>query len=290
MKEKWREIYSEDQIKKIQELEMMNLKEIKRVCEILNIQFFLYGGSLIGAVRHKGFVPWDDDLDIAMLRKDYEIFIREAPKLLSNEFFLQNPLIDKKTPYFYTKLRLKDTKCIEWENHKLNIEQGIYVDIYPIDNLPTDDKEYLRMHSKFQKWVRLFVLRQCPYGSNRAKNLKARLKGVARKIVSLALKTLSIKFYIKKINSIMTAYNESDTGRYGNYSFPRPVNTFSEITPFEKVLFNNVEVNLPKDWDGHLTRRYGNYMEFPPEEERIGHKPYVLDFGPYFKEKNNESI
>ena len=87
MNEKWREFYSEDQIKKIQSLELKNLTELSRVCSIIGVDFFLYGGSLIGAVRHKGFIPWDDDLDVAFLREDYNKFIEEAPKYLGNEFF-----------------------------------------------------------------------------------------------------------------------------------------------------------------------------------------------------------
>ena len=82
MNEKWREVYTIEQIKNIQNLELKNLKILQDVCSKININFFLYGGSLIGAVRHKGFVPWDDDLDIAMLRPDYEKFVKEAPKHL----------------------------------------------------------------------------------------------------------------------------------------------------------------------------------------------------------------
>lgn len=281
MAEKWQEIYTEEQIKKIQEIEIRNLKEIKRVCEKIGVEFFLYGGSLIGAVRHKGFVPWDDDLDIAMSRDDYMKFVKEAPKYLSDEYYLQTPYSDKKSPYFYSKLRLKGTKCIEYAHYKMNIEQGIYVDIYPIDKLPDDDDEFLRLYNEFQKIVRYFVLRQCPYPAEPSDSLKRRVKNVIKWCVGIALRLIPHKVFVKKLDSIMTLQNDKNTNLYGNYSYFDPVNFFKDIYPFEKGTFEGIEVNLPNQWDYHLTSRYGDYMQMPPEDERIGHKPYVLEFGDY---------
>ena len=80
---------SKEQLRKIQLLELNILKEIKRICEENQIKYFLIGGSLIGAIRHKGFIPWDDDIDIAMLREDFDKFVEIAPKIISKEFFVQ---------------------------------------------------------------------------------------------------------------------------------------------------------------------------------------------------------
>lgn len=281
MAEKWKEIYSEEQIKKIQEIEIRNLKEIKRVCEKIGVEFFLYGGSLIGAVRHKGFVPWDDDLDIAMSRDDYMKFVKEAPKYLSDEYYLQTPYTDKKSPYFYSKLRLKGTKCIEYAHYKLGIEQGIYVDIYPIDKMPDNNEEYLRLYNQFQKTIRLFVLRQSPTPETAPTCLKRRIRNLMKFVVGIALHIIPHSLFVNKLDNIMTQYNNKTTKRYGNYSYFDPVNLFKDIYPLQKGIFENIVVNLPNNWDYHLSTRYGNYMEFPPEEERIGHKPYILDFGNY---------
>ena len=281
MGEKWREIYTENQIKKIQEIELINLKELIRVCNIIGVEFFLYGGSLIGAIRHKGFIPWDDDLDVAMLRKDYMKFIELAPKLLNSEFYLQSPYNDTRSPYFYTKLRLKGTKCIEYTHHKLNIEKGIYVDIYPIDQLPNNEEDYLNQFKKYKKWVSRFCLRQSPFRGSASNSLKNKLKAIIKFIISISLHILPHKLYVTKLDKIMTAYNGKDTRRLGNYSYPRPVNFFNAIQPFEKGRFENFDINLPKDWENHLKRRYGDYMQMPPEENRIGHKPFLLDFGKY---------
>ena len=163
MGEKWREVYTEEQLKKVQEIGLKNLITLKNVCDELGIEFFLYGGTLIGAVRHKGFVPWDDDVDVGMTRENYERFLKEAPKVLPDNYFLQTPYSEKASPYLYSKLRLKNTKYIEYGHHKLDIEKGIYIDIYPVDNAPDDDGLLEKQHGKIKKIINLFVLRQCEY-------------------------------------------------------------------------------------------------------------------------------
>lgn len=279
--EKWREVYTEEQIRKVQELELRNLKVLKDVCSKIGVEFFVYGGSLIGAVRHKGFIPWDDDLDIAMLRADYEKFVSEAPKYLPNEYDLQTPYNTPKSPYSYTKLRLKGTKYIEYGYHKLNIEQGIYVDIYPIDNLPDDDELYLKQFRQYQRLIKMYAWRQCPYLSDESSSLKTKIKKAAKILVSGVLKLIPQRQLIRKIDKIATRYDNEQTGRTGNLGFPRPVNYFYNILPFEDGELNGIPVNLPGGWERHLISRYGNYTELPPEEERLGHKPYLLNFGSY---------
>lgn len=284
MEEKWKKVYTIDQILKIQQLELMNLGELQRVCEIIDTPFFLYGGSLIGAVRHQGFVPWDDDLDIAMLRHDYQRFVQEAPRYLADEFILQTPYNDKKSPYFYTKLRIKGTKCVEFGNHRLPIEHGVYVDIYPIDNLPDDDGQLLKHYKKYQQIVRLFVLRQNPYRGNPSNTLTKKIKAVIKFGVSMVLHLVPHGVFVRTLDKLSTSENGTTTRRSGNYSFFNPTNIFVDIKPFDRGVFEGIPVNLPGNWDYHLSSRYGSYMEFPPEEKRLGHEPYILDFGKYDKE------
>ena len=132
MADAWNDYYTEENLKKIQKIELCSLDVLEEICKKLNIRFFLYGGSLLGAIKYQGFVPWDDDLDIAMLRADYEKFIREGPKLLPENYEIQHPKTNKRTPYHYIKFRRTDTALVEYRNHKIKMNHGVYFDIYPI--------------------------------------------------------------------------------------------------------------------------------------------------------------
>lgn len=279
--EKWREIYTEEQILKIQELEMNNLDELKRVCEKLNIEFFAYGGTLLGAIRHNGFIPWDDDLDVAMVRADYEKFVNEAPKYLSENYHLQTPYSDRKTPFPYTKLRLKGTTYIEYINRNLDIEKGVYVDIYPIDNLPDRDSDYYKQYKGFHRLAVLYAWRQCPYLDERKNSLKVVIKKTTKYCISTLLKIVPQKLFIRKMDKIATQYNEVETSRKGNLYYPKPVNSFDKLYPLMECKFGDRSIKIPFCAKQHLASRYGDYMTMPPEEKRIGHKPYKLDFGKY---------
>ncbi|MBR3681663.1 MAG: LicD family protein [Clostridia bacterium] len=279
--EKWREVYTEEQIKRVQRLELQNLRTLIEICQKLDIKFFAYGGTLIGAVRHQGFVPWDDDLDIGMLRSDYNKFVLLAAQYLPQEYELQTPYNTPKTPYCYTKLRLKGTRYVEYGYHKLDIECGVYIDIYPIDNLPDDNKTYYQQFQKYQRLSKIYAWRQCPYLSCQSKSLKIFTKKVIKMCVSSALKVLPQKYLIKKIDMIATKFNDRETMRYGNYNFPKPTNVFYKLLPFENGKFEGYDIFLPGGWDAHLRARYGDYMTLPPEQERLGHKPYILDLGEY---------
>jgi len=277
--EKWKEIYTEEQIRKIQKLELNNLKVLKSVCEKIGVDFFAYGGTLIGAVRHKGFIPWDDDLDIAMIRSDYDKFLAEAPQYLPEEYVLQTPYNTPKTPYPYTKLRLKGTKYVEYGYHKLNIEHGIYIDIYPIDNLPDDSTEYYKLFKKYQRVVKLYAWRQCPYIGVPSSSFKQSIKGIVKFALSLFLKLIPQQKFVKTIDDIATKYNNIETNRKGNLNFPHPKNFFYNILPYEQGEFEGISIFLPGGWDNHLKSRYNDYMKLPAENERIGHMPYLLDLG-----------
>ena len=274
--EKWRDIYTEKQLKTVQEIERKNLSVMTEVCEKLGIDFFAYGGTLIGAVRHKGFIPWDDDLDVALPRKDYMTFAKKAKEILPKEYYLQTPYEDKKSPFPYMKLRLKGTKYAEYGHSKLDIEQGVYIDIYPIDNLPSDFELFKKQHKKFQTLVKLFAIRQCPYLNNSKKTAKTRVKSVFKYIGSLFAKLIPHDYLVKKIDEVSTMYNNEQTGKFGNLYYPKPANCYNSIYPLVEGEFDGQKIMLQNDWENHLKSRYGNYLELPPEEKRCGHKPYDL--------------
>ena len=103
----------EENVIKLRRAQLMIAKEIKRICDLNNINYFLDSGSMLGAVRHSGFIPWDDDMDIGMCCDDYEKFISIAPKELDNRFFLDNYETNKSNPLVFSKVRLKGTTYIE---------------------------------------------------------------------------------------------------------------------------------------------------------------------------------
>ena len=116
---------------KAKELEIF--KVIIDICDRLNLRYYVIGGTLIGAIRHKGFIPWDDDIDIGMMRKDYDIFLREAPKYLPEQYFLQTVWSDPEYLNCFAKVRDSNTTFVEIPVAKRKINHGVFVDVFPLD-------------------------------------------------------------------------------------------------------------------------------------------------------------
>lgn len=279
MAAEWERYYSDNDIRHIQSIEIDSLKVFAELCKKLQIDFVLYGGSLLGAVKYNGFIPWDDDLDVALLRDDYEKLIKFGNNLLSELYEIQHPSNNKVTPYFYAKFRRKDTKMVEYENHRLKMNHGIYFDIYPIDHLPDDDNILAVYHEKYRKWVRLFLLRQNHFLSRPVKIARDRIRAFLKWGVSVGLHIIPHYVFVKIINGISTEYNAVRTRRRGNYSFPKPVNYFDKFFPLIEVDFEGLTMKMPAGYKENLRNRYGDISGLPPEDKRVGHKPYLLDFG-----------
>lgn len=274
MKEKWEEIYTKDQLLKIQKIEKDELKEIIRICNILKLDFIVYGGTLLGTIKYGDIIPWDDDVDIAMPRKDYMIFLKEAPKLLESNFILQTPYNEIKSPYPYTKLRKKGTKMIEKYYNRLKIQQGVYVDIYPIDNVPDNEIDRKKQFYKIKKWIRLYYYRQCLRFDLNPKKI---LKTFIYTILYFSLKFIPQKYFISKIDNYMSKYNEEDTERKACFFSPNFQNIFIKFYPLENKKFGDILVKVPCSYDDHLRKRYGDYKKNLPPEKRIGHSPYEIE-------------
>lgn len=278
MSDAWNEYYTPEEIKRIQEIELQSLDVLREVCEKLHIRFFMYGGSLLGAVKYKGFIPWDDDLDLAMLRDDYERFITEGPAILSSEYEIQHPKTNKRTPYNYIKFRRKDTALVEYKNCKLKINHGVYFDIYPIDHLPDDYTEYMKQKLAYDKWVSIFQIRQNFRLDKKASSAKEWILLAVRFCQSMAAHVFPVCYLMRKIDEISTEYNGIQTENQGNLTFPKPVNYFHGVDYIEAE-FEGRSIHIPSGYQINLRNRYGDIGRLPPVDKRIGHRPYILDLG-----------
>lgn len=274
MSEKWREIYSEKQLKKIQELEIEALKCFISICEKLNLEYIVYGGTMLGTIKYEGIVPWDDDVDVAMPRKDYMKFIKEASKILPDKYIIQTPYFEHKTPYSYTKMRIRGTKMIEKYYNKLDIEKGVYIDIYPIDNIPDDEKLRKKQFKNVNKWIKLYYYRQCLRFELKAKSL---LKSIIYSLLYFSLRIIPQRYYIKKMDYYMTEYNKIKTKRKACLFSPNYNNIFIEFYPLVEKKFGDIIVKVPKCYEDHLFNRYGDYKKDLPDEKKIGHIPYEIE-------------
>lgn len=132
-------IYSSEQLKKLQKVEVEIVSEVIRICNKFNLDYFTVGGTTLGAIRHNGFIPWDDDIDIGLIRTDYDKFIKVAPNELRKEFVLQHYETEKATPTYHAKVMKKGTIFLEGYARNIDIEHGIFVDIMPFDKVPDDE-------------------------------------------------------------------------------------------------------------------------------------------------------
>lgn len=272
-------IYSDEELQEIQNIESVALKVILDICEEIHVQCFLIGGSALGAVRHNGFIPWDDDIDVGMLRNDYVKFLKEAPKYLPEQYYLQTPYNNKINPYFYSKLRVNGTRFVEYCNHNLKMHHGVYVDIFPFDEVPNDEEANKRHFKKAQKMLNLFVLRQSPDMSKKAETGKEKIKSLVRKIIHFSLKIIPHDYLILKIDSHIQKYNGTEQEALACLNFPIRKTEYikkKDLYPLKKHRFGDIEIFIPNNYEIYLLTHYGDFMKLPPKDKRYGHKPYEV--------------
>lgn len=234
------------------------LEEFDRVCKALDIPYILFAGTLLGAVRHQGFIPWDDDLDVMMLRADYDRFLAEAPAVLDTDrFYLQGEFTDH-WPLFFSKLRLNGTTCLEKYHPKDPlVHQGIYIDIFPCDNAAATAVGR-RLQFLATKVVIAKALHQRGYDTDNP----------IKKIYMAACRLLPQKPFWRfaiggRADSPMVHSFFAAARSYQKNVYPRC--WFTQRTEGE---FEGGRYPIPVDYDSMLSAIYGDYMTLPPPEER----------------------
>lgn len=260
-------------LRKLQLTQLEILKAVDAFCRDNNIKYSLYAGTLLGAIRHKGFIPWDDDLDICMEREEYNRFVEIWERKKPKGYLLQNK---ENTPSFihsFSKIRKEHTTFLEYEGEENSFYSGIFIDVFPIDRFPNGilsgavfrwhclvyqllTREYIPPKgSLFEKTISTLILYLTPQERRtikRQKLLSIITKSSDRKLRTVATETLK---------TIMT---------------PLPANLFDEYT---YLRFEGGEFMCFSNWDGYLTAKFGYYMTLPPESEREWkHHPLIVDF------------
>lgn len=242
------------------------LKELDRICRELNIPYYLFAGTLLGAVRHRGFIPWDDDLDVIMMREDYEVFLRKAHKVLDRKrFFLQGEFTDH-WPMFFSKLRLNGTTCLEPYHPKdAQCHQGVYIDIFPCDHAYNSESG-----RKIQFYASKVVIAQGLYRRGYETD------SVTKKLFMQVCRWLPRRIFHRIVRGPVKPgpYVHSFLGgasRFDKSVYPRACFVETVMQPFEDGAYP-----VPSGYDALLKILYGDYMRIPSEEERKCKKHAIL--------------
>lgn len=265
-------------VKGVQSVELEILEEVDRVCRENDIRYFLDSGTALGALRHRGFIPWDDDADIGMMRGDYDKFLRIAPDKLGSKFFLQTLRTDPGCPVMFAKVRMNGTEFIERNKKGMNMHTGIYIDIFPYDFVPSNENERLRVHKEIKHYLHMFCLKKIPHKiKDERDSLIKHLAGcAARKIIHWLLQLVPDSFFTGKVNFLLRNI-KSDKSIVsclyfgGEYYFE-----YERLFPLGLCEFEGSTFSAVKDMDYYLKTMYGDYMKLPPENERKGHEPLYV--------------
>ena len=251
----------DDLLKKVQQTELSILKAVAMFCEENDIKYCLTSGTLLGAIRHEGFIPWDDDIDISMPRADYERFISLADKFINGYEVVCTKLNDK-YPIAIAKVRKCGTVMKEPSMAHLDINHGIWIDVFPLDRVKNVNGLKKRAH-RFN-----FITTVINYKLDVLKPRKA-----VTRIICAVLSVLSVK-YLDKIRTRIMTWEEKTDGKYftsfaSNLGPGKLLFTEDVYFPLKKIKFEDEMFYAPSDSRKWLTSAYGEYMVWPPEEERV---------------------
>lgn len=264
--------------------------EVDRICREEDIPYFIIAGTALGAVRHGGFIPWDDDFDIGMKRQDYERFLQIAPEKLDSAYFLQNHDTDPAAPFYFTKLRKNGTRFVEAYLKKLPMHHGIGMDIFPFDPVPADPKSREQYFSRCAFWDKVYVSRFVSGSSTRQIGLSGLLKRAVRKGLYVVLRPFSKGWLYQRLDRRIQAFHGKDTGYFSYALTPKLCMKTQQITCLEEIDFAGISARCPSNLKQHLTDYFGDYMALPPEEERKGHDLSELEVSQRMKELSLDEL
>ena len=244
------------------------LKYVDEICKKNNIKYFLSGGTLIGAIRHKGFIPWDDDIDICVPYNDYRKLITILKQ--DNKYNVHNTYDDEDYYYFFTKLTDKRTILIE-DNYNRIKDMGVFLDIFPFFHLTDSIEEYKKLYKKIKKLEKQYFRF---YGYEKYYYNKSKIKSIIKAIIFFPQFLLKRKY--KKNRQILLDLIEKNDIVQSNY-IGNSIPPNSYILRFTKEIFaemvdaefEGIKVCVPAGYKEYLTQIYGDYMQLPPENQRV---------------------
>lgn len=261
-------------LKNLHKNELEILQEVVRICEENNLTYFLIGGTLLGAIRHKGFIPWDDDLDIAMPREDYNKFLLISIKNLNKKYYLHCNKTDPNYWLPFAKIRKENTVFDEKNSSHIDSHKGIYVDIFPLDNANKEKSLFQVLQAYITKKLSVVILWKMGFYK---KEISLSLKIILR--IMNCVKLIKLSTFQQFIMSLNKNYQSKYFVNLGsNYNYIKQTIPKNKYYPPVKVEFEGKYYNAPNDWDYILKRIYGDYMKLPPVEKRITHNPVRIKF------------
>lgn len=271
------------EIEKAQRVQLEILLEFDRICQKYAIPYQLFSGTLIGAVRHKGFIPWDDDVDVCLLRKDYDRFLEVAQAELEPRYFLQNYQTDPAFQSQYSKIRKNGTLYVEKLVQDVPMHQGIFIDVFPMDDVrPGTWKGQLQ-----RKLIhRLKIINYCRVKRvNEAETNPAvrKAKETGRYLLKVIPKPWMDRL-ITKLSTMENGKGAEEVAELGISTSPEMYRKFTIPKLFmkESILgeFEGYYFPIPKDYDAVLSSNYGNYLKVPSKEAQEPHHGIIeVDFG-----------
>lgn len=262
------------ELNEMKTIELDLLKKIDKICRDNNFRYSIAYGTLLGAVRHKGFIPWDDDIDICMPKPDYEKFIEFCK---NNDVSFECLAKEKDCTYYdlISKICAKNTIIVEKNAGRYNLNKGVFVDIFPMEGLGKTKKQAVHNFNKSVLWRE--ILNAASWTKFFRSNSHAIYLEPIRFFFYIISRFIHPSFVIKKINKIYDKgeYDSSEyVGVLGSPYRKKDILEKKFIEEYDDVLFEGIRVRKFKNYDWYLKHFYGNYMKLPPIEKQITHHSF----------------
>ncbi len=269
---------NQSDIRKIQLLQLDMIKKVHAICRENGLRYVMLSGTLLGAVRHKGFIPWDDDLDIGLLRPDYEKLLALLERRPIAGCFLQTFRTDPHYIQPYAKLRLDHTRYVETYWKDVDMHHGVFIDIFPLDRIKAPGSRGTELRRLLAKEITFSIWRKekCPM---RREGLK-RLEMIPSTLLALLPKKTLVRMQDSLVIREDRPWQYASSMFTSNYTTGKVYYALSDFDALRLFDFEDTQLYGPADYDAKLRRLFKNYMELPPPEKRnSGHRVEEISLG-----------